>query len=531
MRAFVLLLLIAACGGTHGQSVCENQIPPPAACMQACDPTPGAPNTCPGGFHCTPDGRCDAQCTPGGSECGEGYTCTSDGACVSGTGCTGIQCQIVDCVKMGLPPTTISGKVFAPNGTLPLYDVTVYVPNEPVPAFPSGAQCSRCSDDLPGKPVVQSLTREDGSFSVSDVPAGDNIPVVVTIGKWRRQIVVPHIEQCTDNPIAAADLSLPKSMTDMSPLTTSVDIPKIAISTGSADSLECLIRKLGIADSEIGTGGGAQRIHLYSDNGAKAGNDIGTGTTRFAGGASFTDSTQLWDSVNHLNPYDIVILSCEGGQYPVTKPQSALDALKAYADLGGRVFLSHWHNIWVAGSAVYDSHFPQKPAVWSDLVTGWHSGLNGQDELPAGTIDLIDESSNPKGASFATWIQNTTGNPRDDIPLVDQNGKSTGRSTAGTLDLTRAERWTSIKGLPSTTQNFQFTTPLEMPEGGRCGKVAFSDMHVSQGPIHAFNPRSGKNDGPILDYPMNCNPGDLTAQEKALAFMLFDISSCVGSLL
>jgi hypothetical protein len=507
MRAFVLLLFIAACGGSRGQSVCENQIPPPAACMQTCDPTPGAPKTCPSGFYCNPDGRCDAQCTQGGSECGDGYTCSANGECVSGE-CKGLQCQIVNCTKQGLPPTTISGKVFAPNGTLPLYGVTVYVPNDPVPAFPSGAQCSRCSDDLPGNAVVQDISKEDGSFSVTDVPVGDNIPVVVTIGKWRRQIVVPRIEQCTDNAIAAVDLTLPKSMADKTPNTTSVDIPKIAISTGSADSLECLVRKLGIADSEIGTGGGAQRIQLFNDVGSP-----GRGSTKFLGGAPFTDSKALWDSSSHLSPYDIVILSCEGGQYPETKSQSDMDALKAYADLGGRVFLSHWHNIWVSGA--YDPVRPQKPAVWSTLGT-WGDEPN----LPTGTIDLIDEVSNPKGSSFATWMQNATGNPRGEIPLVG----TTGRQTLLTLDTTKAERWTSIKGAAGSTQNFQFTAPLEMPESNRCGKVVFSDMHVSQGP------RKDRNDN-VLDYPTNCNPGDLSPQEKALAFMFFDIASCVGSLL
>jgi hypothetical protein len=82
MRVVLLSLVVSfavACGGgKHGESICDNQVPPPAACMTTCDPTPGAANTCPSGYHCTPDGKCDAECTPNGGECGDGYHCTSD---------------------------------------------------------------------------------------------------------------------------------------------------------------------------------------------------------------------------------------------------------------------------------------------------------------------------------------------------------------------------------------------------------------------------------------------------------------------
>jgi von Willebrand factor type A domain len=75
----------AACSpkSPNQASICTDTVPTPAACMTACDATPGAPNTCPAGFHCDPDSTCDALCTPSGNQCGDGYTCTSDGNCQS----------------------------------------------------------------------------------------------------------------------------------------------------------------------------------------------------------------------------------------------------------------------------------------------------------------------------------------------------------------------------------------------------------------------------------------------------------------
>ena len=68
-------------------------------------------------------------------------------------------------------------------------------------------------------------------------------------------------------------------------------------------------------------------------------------------------------------------------------------------------------------------------------------------------------------------------------------------------------------------QNFQFTTPNELPPNSRCGKVVFSDMHVS----------AGSDSQPGTPFPNDCNNGALTPQEKALAFMFFDIASCVAA--
>jgi von Willebrand factor type A domain len=85
LSAIVFVAGFAACSpkAPNQSSVCTDTLPVPAACMQQCNAQPGAPNTCPAGFHCSPDGTCDAACTPNGNECGDGYTCTSDGNCQS----------------------------------------------------------------------------------------------------------------------------------------------------------------------------------------------------------------------------------------------------------------------------------------------------------------------------------------------------------------------------------------------------------------------------------------------------------------
>lgn len=81
--SFLLLLLAAAgCGSSSLAAGPCDSVPPDPTCDLDCNATPGAPNTCPGGFHCNPDGKCYAQCTISGGQCGDGYGCTDDGKCV-----------------------------------------------------------------------------------------------------------------------------------------------------------------------------------------------------------------------------------------------------------------------------------------------------------------------------------------------------------------------------------------------------------------------------------------------------------------
>lgn len=417
-----------------------------------------------------------------------------------------LYCFQFDCAAKGLSPTTLTGTVYAPNGTLPLYGVDVYVPASDPGPLTEGAVCARCDQGLQGGALAQARTDEAGNFVLENVPATTDVPLVIQIGKWRRQITIPNVAACETQPLAANDTRLPKNASEG-------DIPQIAISTGRYDALECLPLKLGIDPAEISASTGTGRIHLYTNMGNT--NNAGKGAATFranwpGGTAAMTDSRGLWGTVEQLKKYDIVFFSCEGAQYTESKPLTSLQAVRDYADLGGRVFASHWHNIFVAGKSDDASYaIPD----WRSVATFNFGGNPNPDTLTA----TIDEASNPKGMSFATWMMNVMGSTtRGFIPITQA------RTTATSVDTTKGERWVHLETATSpgftSAMNFQFTTPQSVPNDQRCGKVVFSDMHVS----------ADSSSAPGTAYPNGCSTQGLTAQEKALSFMFFDIASCVG---
>lgn len=411
---------------------------------------------------------------------GDGGSGVIDGGLDVDGSCVGLHCRQVDCPGGGT--TSVSGTVTTPKGDLPLYGAVVYVPQGPLDPIEVGASCEQCSAELSGNPLVQTTTDTAGKFTLGNMPVGTDMPLVIQIGKWRRLVKIPETPACTNTPLDVNVTRLPRNQSEG-------DIPKIALVTGGADALECLLLKVGIDQSEFTPEDQSGRINLYAGVGGSA---RYTGT--WNGGVAFSNATALWDRLDTLKPYDIVLLSCEGTENPTNKSVEARQAVVDFTHAGGRVFASHWHNFFIEHG----------PAPWPTVATFKH-----QEDPPNLTADV--DTTFPKGMALAEWLVNVGGSATlGKLPLIAV------QHTVDAVNASLAQRWVFTPSNPTSVQYFTFNTPLGAAPEDQCGRVVDSDIHVSAGD------QNGK------DYPDGCTSVGLSPQEKALVFMLFDLSACIA---
>ena len=487
----------------------------------------GTPNVCGGGSSCAKrtcadyPGTCGPQsdgcggitascgtCTPP-EICGGGGTAS---VCGGGTGdggatCVGLECKQVTC--SGSATTSISGTVYDPAGIHGLPNVFVYVPNCTVTPFAPGASCDKCAAALSGCPLVQTTTDVNGKFSLTDMPVDTAVPVVIQIGRWRRQITVATAK-CVDTPIAATLMHLPRTQAEG-------DIPKIALTTGAVDALECLLRKIGIADSEFTNPTGTGRVNLFSGLAT-----VGKAkpTSSYSGGGAFPTADQLWDSttaspastppVYGLQAYDVTVMACEGLETTANKPASALTAMQDYVNAGGRVFGSHYHYVWLKDG----------PTPWPGLIS-WNGTLEDFLNPTNETVLTTFPKATLENSWMKIWGGASAGTPST-FPVNEAK-----HSILKINDTTNVLDWINIpSGMacstspcfsPTTYTNVveyvSFNTPVASTSP--CGRFVFSDLHVASGDV------------PGKAFPNECTSTGMSAQETALEFMFFDLASRV----
>ncbi len=406
-----------------------------------------------------------------------------------GDGCVGLKCQIPSCSNA--EGTTITGTVYAPNGELPIYNAIVYVPNAKVESFTPGVQCDRCGKEPSGQPIVTALTDAAGRFTLQHTPSGTDIPLVVQLGKWRRQIRVPSVVACAETNVDRSLTRFPKDRTEG-------DMPSIAISTGYAcghEAVSCLLPKLGIASTEYGAGSNKIPPRAVSFF-AGAVNGFVVGPAPF--GAPSADL--LWFSVGVLKNYDAVILSCrcgwvrEGNGVPLT----------AYLNAGGRLLTMHDEASWYADS----------PDPILRAMTAW--GINSDRVAETRTYDI--DRSFPKGKALADWMLAVSKLPAYAMQFSTlEYGRIHVAQAPFENGTTSYDQKHGLSWFEET-QHFgalSMRAPIGSTPAQQCGRAIQMEPHVND-----------LNDLVTTSFPAGCKK-DMSEGELAVAFFLFEMSSCI----
>jgi hypothetical protein len=273
--------------------------------------------------------------------------------------------------------------------------------------------------------------------------------------------------------------------------------------TGHADSLECLLRTIGIADSEVTNGDGNGRIHVYAGG---AGNVISQGALQTSDGQVFSDAyLKLFADPARLALYDALVLACEGSSLLTNKAPYMVN-LRSYADHGGRLILEHLGSVWI------QSGLPPWPAT-----AAWESSIAL--ELPSALTATVTTTF-PKGSMLASWLDNlglSSGGVSGQLSIVGAQQSVDEPAASGT------QVWLTTPPVPPSTANvilqMSFETPIEADAASRCGRVDFSGMHVAVG--------LGTS-APEMPFPTGCAATpSISAQQRMWEFMFFDTTRCV----
>jgi hypothetical protein len=391
--------------------------------------------------------------------------------------CVGLECQQVKCGDGGT--TTISGVVTTPNGKFPIYNATVWIPNAAVAPITDGVQCDSCQAPLSGAPLVVATTDEQGAFKLANAPVGMNIPVVVQLGKWRRETKI-NVTQCTDNAATKDAVRLPKTQQEG-------HMPLIALQAG-CDRAECaLLQAVGIDGAEFTGPGGTGRVHVYLGQNAVA-------STLPANPGS---APALWGDLTTLKKYDLVVNTCECQPTLKDTMGNGYDAMKKYLEAGGRLLANHYHyNLFANQMQCQGDQTCKGPMDFNGIAT-WTP--NGQP--PNGAVSV--DTSHPRGKAFSTWLVNTGASMMaGSVTLGDLRGD------VGAVNVPTT-RW--LYGGNATTY-MSFNAPLGQNQ--QCGRAAFSDMHI----------RSTGGGGA---WPASCGNAQFANNETATTFLFFDVFGCV----
>ncbi len=292
-----------------------------------------------------------------------------------GGGCTGANTN-----------ATLTGTVFAPNGTIPISNALVYTTAVPPMGIPQNVYCDECQqvscDDF------FTLTDVDGTFTLNTQSAEDRY-LVVRKGQFMRVTPIDIAEGPT--PLVGNITMLPGENNPGAGLY----IPRIAVGYGSFDRIEDALGKFGLGQTNIvgfeeNLVPGTEPFDIW-DNGGSPGSDGFTSQGTF---------DQLVADPALLDDYHIIFVPCSGDTYLSGLDMAAIQNIRDWVADGGRWYVADWANEWM-------EH------VFPDYQT-----LEGEPNAADG--GAYDSNATVLDPDLLAWLQALPNGLKDINPLNDE---------------------------------------------------------------------------------------------------------------
>ncbi|MBX3223904.1 MAG: hypothetical protein KF795_25550, partial [Labilithrix sp.] len=454
------------------------------------------------------------------------------------------------CAACGACDTRITGTVYDPSGlqspanpygnNLRLGNIHVFQPAGPLTTLadnPSAGPpaCDSCSS-VASPALAFDYSASNGAFTIYNAVPGPGQTLVIQSGRWRRQFSIGNVAACGTTSVTDGNARMPRNMADG----ISVKIPKLAFVMGQKETLECLFRRLGVSDSEFVAPTAAnwtttpRRFHVYRSTGMQTDTTYNPPNVSSGLGASSPAASLLWASGGRINAYDAVLGSCDASSGAWAGMSSGagsdLSRVMSYADGGGRLFVDHW---------AADGLTRNGQAPWNNTAViatnAPAANMNNWGNVPSKARVL---NGNARQAALHDFLQANNAMTTFAAPYIQVDQPKMEFLVAGT-GVTEFIRGLSTWTAPAPDEwaaapagnhslSYSFDTPLGA--GSTCGRVIVNAMHVSQ----ARQP--GADTATTNKFPGVCagftagNPGPaLTAEEKALAYQIFQLTACLGT--
>ncbi len=379
------------------------------------------------------------------------------------------------------PIGTVSGRVFAPNGRLPIPGALVYVTSTKPDAIPQKTYCDKCVDTGGGQSAV--LSKIDGRFELKVYSAGTYY-LVTQKGQFRR---VRRMEISKGSvTVADEDTTFPSrtSGDDTAPL-----MAVVAADSDGYDRIERGLEKLGITQYDI----------------------INT-----------SNAETFVKSAARMQKYHVVFLPCGAGGVggpgacgaDRTADTGTKSALRDFVSSGGKLYVT-------------DFSYEYVNQAWPGY-TKWTEQKQGVIVSPIPGIELPGPDWSKDGRGKACTSEPWSGEAKFEDPSIGNWLKQA--DVAGSGNLTLDGNWTTLAGVNEVTGKDENGAPLKMTpkiwargkKGNEfipttisfqdtCGRVLFSSYHTE-------NDNASGGGGAT----------ELTAQEASLIYVLLEVNACVG---